>query len=117
MSGLKSTSDGEYNSPEQRTGEYSYEADAWSFGVCIYVLLFGIHPFWNEKIKGVDTDMIQNAQFEFPKFHDASPEACDLLRKILVKNPENRLTVEEILRHPFLTRNKIPVSLPLSSLK
>ena len=57
--------------------------------------------------------MIRQCKFSFPKFHNAPPEACDLIKKILVKNPADRLTVDEILDSPFMKLGgKIPHGLP-----
>lgn len=35
-------------------------------------------------------------------FPNMDEQALDLLRKLLVFNPHNRITVEEALRHPYL---------------
>jgi mitogen-activated protein kinase 15 len=41
-------------------------------------------------------------------FSSATPEALDLIRKLLIFNPNNRLTVEQALAHPYVKefRNK-----------
>ena len=47
---------------------------------------------------------------------DISPLAKDLIQKILVVEPSNRLTIEKVLSHDFFQFG-IPKSLPLSTLK
>lgn len=68
-----------------------------------YALLTGFSPF------GGDTDQetfcnISNADIDFPDelFEDVSGEAVDFIRKLLVKDPRERLTAKECLKHPWL---------------
>lgn len=74
-----------------------------SLGVTTYALLTGFSPF------GGDTDQetfcnISNADIDFPDelFEDVSAEAVDFIRKLLVKDPRERLTAKECLKHPWL---------------
>ena len=43
-------------------------------------------------------------------FPGAEPEAIDLVRRLLVFNPDRRLTADESLRHPYVRRFHNPVS-------
>ena len=45
-------------------------------------------------------------------YHDAPPDALDLLEKLLSFNPEKRPTCEEALAHPYLTDLRIPEDEP-----
>ena len=45
-------------------------------------------------------------------FKDANPQAIDLLRKMLVIDPEKRITVEEALKHPYLEKLHAPEDEP-----
>lgn len=72
-------------------------------GVTTYALLTGFSPF------GGDTDQetfcnISNADVDFPDelFEDVSAEAVDFIQKLLVKDPRERLTAKECLKHPWL---------------
>lgn len=82
-------------------------ADMWSLGVTAYVLLTGFSPFGGE----TDSETFRNiskAQLDFPDelFEDVSPEAKDFIAKILVKNPAERMTAKEALKHPWLMNKK-----------
>lgn len=55
-----------------------------------------------EKIKFINKNTSENkADFE-TIFKNASPDAIDFMKKILVYDPEERLTVDQALKHPFL---------------
>ncbi|KAL5005868.1 hypothetical protein ScPMuIL_017026 [Solemya velum] len=94
----------EFTSPEQIDNlPLTPEADIWSLGVLTYILLSGISPFHDvtdkdtlNKILACDWDFDKNA------FENISSEAKDFIDKILVKEPFERLTVEECLKHPWI---------------
>ncbi len=106
-----------YIAPEiltQRKG-HSYEVDIWSIGVIIYTLLIGKPPFETKNVKTTYRKIKMNA-YSFPEHVTISPEAKKLIQSILVTDPKKRLTIDEILSHPFLTKCKIPKLLPISTL-
>jgi 3-phosphoinositide dependent protein kinase-1 len=89
----------EYVSPELLTDKNACKAsDLWAFGCIIYQLLAGRPPFKaaNEyqtfqKIVALD--------YQFPR---GFPEvAQDLVERLLVLDPQRRLTIEHIKNHPF----------------
>ncbi|KAL6585458.1 hypothetical protein OROMI_002102 [Orobanche minor] len=95
----------EYLAPEIIKGEgHGSAVDWWTFGVFLYELLYGRTPF-----KGADNEeTLANVAVQNLKFPDTpivSLRARDLIRGLLVKEPENRLGKEmgaaEIKRHPF----------------
>ncbi|KAL1197894.1 Serine/threonine-protein kinase KIPK1 [Cardamine amara subsp. amara] len=113
----------EYLAPEIIKGEgHGAAVDWWTFGIFLYELLYGKTPF-----KGVtNEETIANVVLQSLKFPDnpnVSFQAKDLIRGLLVKEPENRLGTEkgaaEIKRHAFfeglnwaLIRCAIPPELP-----
>jgi serine/threonine protein kinase len=94
-----------YAAPEViRTESYDGgKADIWSCGVILYVMLTGSPPF---NYSGEEADLrylfrsIARAEYVMP--HELSPEAQDLIRKILVPDPDRRISIEGIWAHPFL---------------
>ncbi|KAM7531617.1 hypothetical protein LguiB_035027 [Lonicera macranthoides] len=95
----------EYLAPEIIKGEgHGSAVDWWTFGVFLYELLYGKTPF-----KGMGNDeTLANVVMNNLKFPDTplvSFQARDLIRGLLVKEPENRLGSErgaaEIKQHPF----------------
>ena len=95
----------EYLAPEIITGEgHNRMADWWSYGTLVYEMLFGIPPFYNENVETM-YELITNKELRFPKKFKVSDEAKDFLRKLLVKNQNQRFGInggfDEIGKHPF----------------
>ena len=84
--------------------EYSFSWDIWSLGWVLYVMLTGRPPFESGYSKQT-LRRIMKEQYTIPKY--VSEEAQDLLSKILKVDVEERLTIEDILKHPFLKDNEI----------
>lgn len=75
------------------------KVDLWSVGVLCYEFLVGLPPFQSTTYD--DTyRRISRGIFKFPQH--VSEGAQDLIRKILVVNPEGRLSLDEILSHPWI---------------
>ncbi|KAI5666618.1 hypothetical protein M9H77_16471 [Catharanthus roseus] len=95
----------EYLAPEIIKGDgHGSAVDWWTLGIFLYELLYGKTPF-----KGtVNEDTLSNVASECLKFPEnpiVSSNARDLIRRLLQKEPENRLGSEkgaaEIKQHPF----------------
>ena len=84
---------------------YDAKVDCWSLGVILYVMLCGFPPFYADDNNTL-FNMIKTADFEFhsPYWDNVSENAKDLIKKLLVVEPEKRLSTEEILKHPWLTQ-------------
>ncbi|KAG7901005.1 hypothetical protein KL907_004449 [Ogataea polymorpha] len=85
-----------YAAPEVISGKLyaGPEVDVWSCGVILYVMLCGRLPFDDELIPAL-FKKISNGVYTLP--HDLSPGAKNLLTKMLVVNPLNRITIKEIM--------------------
>lgn len=85
---------------ELGSGFYSLEADMWSLGVMLYVLLCGQYPFnTNANItKGQYT-------FESPIWNKVSIEAKTLISQLLVVEASQRLTAKQALNSPWIQDN------------
>ncbi|XP_077403969.1 death-associated protein kinase 2 isoform X1 [Vanacampus margaritifer] len=94
----------QYIAPEVINSEpLGTAADMWSIGVITYILLSGMSPFQGH----TDEDTLRNVlavdyEFDTQCFSTTSSTAKDFIQKLLVKNPSDRLTAEESLRHPWI---------------
>ncbi|KAG5464650.1 hypothetical protein LSCM4_00090 [Leishmania orientalis] len=90
-----------YASPEVVSGRLygGPETDVWSCGVVLYAMLCGTLPFDDNNI-AILFKKIQAADYAIPS-HVSLP-AQDLLHRVLVVNPLERATMEQVMQHPWL---------------
>jgi serine/threonine protein kinase len=93
-----------YASPEIVSGK-SYKgtaSDIWSCGIILFALLCGRLPFDDPNIQTL-LGKVRLGKFDMPEYLE--PLAKDLIWRMLVVDPERRLTMREIMRHPWFTDN------------
>ncbi|KAK6467539.1 death-associated protein kinase 3-like [Huso huso] len=79
------------------------EADMWSIGVITYILLSGASPFLGETKQETLTNISAvNYDFDEEYFVHTSELAKDFIRRLLVKDPKKRMTIEDSLQHPWI---------------
>ncbi|XP_055049848.1 serine/threonine-protein kinase BRSK2 isoform X2 [Misgurnus anguillicaudatus] len=89
-----------YACPEVIRGE-KYDgrrADVWSCGVILFALLVGALPFDHDNLRQL-LEKVKSGVFHMPHF--IPPDCQALLRGMIEVNPEKRLTLEEIQKHPW----------------
>ena len=91
-----------YIAPEVIKGKYDEACDLWSVGVIMYLMLVGTPPFNGEE----EDDILRSVEsgsynVTCPEFTSLSPNAQDLIVKLLTYNPTNRITAEQALAHPW----------------
>ncbi|KAG0592895.1 hypothetical protein KC19_1G288500 [Ceratodon purpureus] len=92
-----------YVAPEVLKRSYGPEADVWSAGVIVYILLCGVPPFWAETEKGIfDAVMRGHIDFKNDPWPKISNGAKDLVKKMLNPNVRERLTAQQVLDHPWM---------------
>ncbi|OJA19916.1 hypothetical protein AZE42_03764 [Rhizopogon vesiculosus] len=104
-----------YAAPEVIMGkEYNgCAADIWSCGVILFALLVGRLPFDDEDLPTL-LDKVKSGMFDMPSCMD--PFAKDLITKMLHKDVVKRITIPQILTHPFYLSQK-PKSVPADTPK
>ena len=94
-----------YASPEMVAGnKYNgFKIDIWSTGIILYAMLCGYLPF-EDKDNDILFEKILECKLYFPKYVNKMPR--DLIEKILVTDPNKRISIEEIKKHPFFLKGK-----------
>ena len=95
-----------YASPEMVAGKKynGFKIDVWSTGIILYAMLCGYLPF-EDKDNDLLFKKILECKLEFP--HHLTHNSRDLIRRILVTNPDKRITIPEIKKHEFYRKGKI----------
>jgi serine/threonine protein kinase len=92
-------------SPQVIQGVYTSKADLWSVGVITYMLLSSHRPFYHKRRK-VMIDRIMRADYDFDKdyWKPISDEAKDMIKKLIVLNPKDRMDATKTLQHEWLSK-------------
>ena len=90
-----------YVAPEilESKGYDGRKADVWSIGVILYVMIAGYLPFEEDTIPALFVK-IKRARFTIPECF--SPAAADLVSKILVANPNDRMALKDVRNHEWM---------------
>ena len=89
--------------PEMLISEdnYDQECDLWSLGILIHLLLTKQYPYQGKTNKEILNNIYKNGMRSIQK--TGNLEFDHLLRRLLTKNPKDRLTWNEYFNHPFFT--------------
>merc|ERR1711953_1500502 len=111
-----------YVAPEVLGPEkYDKSCDIWSLGVIMYILLCGFPPFYSNHGLPISPGMkkrIRSGQYEFPKpeWTNVSSDAKDLIKGCLKTNPEERLTIDQVIQNKWVSQyNAVPPTPLLTS--
>ncbi|KAI1265193.1 kinase-like protein [Xylariaceae sp. FL1019] len=80
---------------------YNEKIDLWSLGVLTYEFLVGEAPFEDTPV--MTQRRIARADMTIPSF--VSPEARDLIKRLLVLDPEKRLPLDQVQTHPWILKH------------
>ena len=83
--------------------EHTAAVDLWSLGVLAYEFLVGGPPF-EESGHSATYRRISRVDYSIPSY--VSNEAADLISKLLVHEPEQRLPLEKCKQHPWILKYK-----------
>ena len=86
--------------------EYNEKCDLWSLGVNIYQLYTKKFPYFANFEMGILKEIREKKQSVLDIIPKKDALLKDLLSKLLVENPEKRISWEEYFAHPFFGENK-----------
>lgn len=92
-----------YIAPEVLAGKsrgHSFEVDIWSAGVILFTMVTGKPPFQSKDVETI-YQRIKKNDWKFPSDIPVSSECKDLVRQMLVGDPNQRIDLASILKHPF----------------
>lgn len=81
---------------------YTDAIDIWSCGIVLYAMITGRLPFESPNF----ADLIHKIRTEEPEYPLIIPDtAVDLIKRMLMKDPKERITLKEIATHPWVTES------------
>nr|XP_055039715.1 MAP kinase-activated protein kinase 3 [Misgurnus anguillicaudatus] len=108
-----------YVAPEVLGPEkYDKSCDMWSLGVIMYILLCGFPPFYSNTGQAISPGMkrrIRMGQYEFPnpEWAEVSEEAKQLINQLLKTDPNERMTINQFMNHPWINQSMVVPQTPL----
>lgn len=101
-----------YISPEVLLSEGPFDGfaiDVWSAGVILFIMLVGLPPWEFARIEDPRYKLVSRGGLERMLRNwnrDVSPMATDLLQSMLMEDPRRRLSLVEVLDHPWVTEEE-----------
>jgi len=108
-----------YVAPEVLGPEkYDKSCDIWSLGVIMYILICGFPPFYSNHGQPISPGMkkrIRSGQYEFPKpeWANVSADCKDLIKGCLKTNPEERMTIDQVIGNKWIAQYEVVPPTPL----
>ncbi|XP_032469788.1 serine/threonine-protein kinase PAK 4 isoform X2 [Lagenorhynchus albirostris] len=90
---------------------YGPEVDIWSLGVMVIEMVDGEPPYFNEPPLKAMKMIRDNLPPRLKNLHKVSPSLKGFLDRLLVRDPAQRATAAELLKHPFLAKAGPPASI------
>ncbi|KAI0995944.1 Serine/threonine-protein kinase [Podosphaera aphanis] len=92
--------------PGSQDNYYNEKVDLWSLGVLTYEFLVGEAPFEDTPV--MTQRRIARGEMTIPSF--VSHEAKDLIKRLLVLDPEKRIPLEQVQTHPWIIKHCVKES-------
>ena len=100
-----SDADEEFKAEMVEVKGYDEKVDLWSLGVLCYEFLVGEPPF-DAPGKKATFKRISRVDLHFPDYVSAG--ARDLITRLLVKDPKERMLLDDVAKHPWIVRKTNP---------
>ena len=94
-----------YIAPEVLNKDYNEKCDTWSVGVILYMFLVGRPPFnGKDNVEIVESIKTKNYDENNPKLLTRSPEVRDLIKHLIEKDVNKRLSAKDALNHEWFKK-------------
>ena len=91
-----------YIAPEVLLTKHGPSCDIWSVGVLMYIMLSGYLPFTGQSPNQVFAKIIKGQlRLDQPEWQYYSPNSKDLIKRMLVVDPSDRITADKALKHEW----------------
>jgi len=94
---------------------YDHRVDVWALGILLYELLHGKAPYPEEISIPEKMDLIKSKRIPIVFREGVSDEVAQLVRSLLERSPEKRMTLEEVFYHPWMKRHEPEYDIDISS--
>lgn len=92
--------------PEVLRQQYDKSCDCWSVGIITYLLLAGYPPFNGATNNEIYRSVLRGQYFfHIEDWKDISLEGMDFVHRLLDTDPRRRMTAEQALKHPWITKH------------
>jgi len=93
-----------YVAPEVLRGNYGRPSDVWTIGVLLFLMLYGSYPFDGDSASLVMHAILSSEPDWSDSCYALSSEVRDLLKRLLNKEPEKRMTFDQGQKHAWLPK-------------
>jgi len=92
-----------YMAPEiLKNRKYDSRVDLWSVGVILHEVIFGYAPFVSSSMVELEQKIKSDSPIQIPQHIKVSESCRDLLRSLLRRNPDERISFDSFFAHPFI---------------
>lgn len=84
---------------------YGHSVDIWSLGVTLFFLTTGFHPFDSDDQQDLLKKIVrEEPDYAHERWKDFAPEVQDLVKRLLTKDRDDRIVIQKVLEHPWITQ-------------
>jgi serine/threonine protein kinase len=76
------------------------KVDVWCLGICLFILLCGYYPFSDNNNEREHLVNILQGNYTIPTY--LSHNCRNLIKSMLIRNPDKRISLDEIKKHPWI---------------